>query len=41
MIGLELNEGQAVQPVLHFKTIKAHVFNNNKVVTVNIQTARP
>lgn len=39
VIGLELNEGKTVQPDLHFNKIKAHVFNNNKVVTVNIQNS--
>ncbi|RYL94084.1 DUF916 and DUF3324 domain-containing protein [Sporolactobacillus sp. THM19-2] len=41
VIGLKLTEGTAVQPDLHFNSIKKQTLNNQKIVSVNIQNSRP
>ncbi|WP_010632455.1 DUF916 and DUF3324 domain-containing protein [Sporolactobacillus vineae] len=41
VIGLKLNEGTAVQPDLHFKSIKKQMLNNQEIMSINIQNSRP
>lgn len=40
VIGLKLNEGTAVQPDLHFKSIKMYALNNQEIAAMNIQNSR-